>query len=56
MLLTRVSYTLFVVRQSYQKNFCDGLEMKFRSPIRGMKQLAHRKQLRKAILLVFTFA
>jgi len=55
MLLTRVSYTLFVVRQSYQRNFCDGLEMKFRSPLGGIQQLVHQKQLRKALLLVFTF-
>ena len=55
MLLTRVSYKLFVVRQSYHRNFCDGFEMKFRSSIGGIKQLVHHKQLRKAILLVFTF-
>jgi len=55
MLLTRASYTLFVVRQSYQRNFCDGLEMEFRSPIGGIQQLVHEKQLRKALLLVFTF-
>ena len=33
MLLTIVSYILFLVCQSYQRNFCDGLEMKLTPPL-----------------------
>jgi len=32
--------------------FCDGLEMKFTSPLGGIHQTVRQKQLRKALLLV----
>jgi len=37
MLQTRVSYTVFVARQRYQK-FWDGRTMKFTSPLGGIQQ------------------
>jgi len=38
MLQTRGNYTVFVASQRCQRNFCDGLEMKFTSPLGGIQQ------------------
>jgi len=38
MLQTRARYTVFVARQIYERNFCDGLEIKFTSPSSEIQQ------------------
>jgi len=52
MLQSRAEYAVFIGCQSYQRNFCDGLEMKFTSPLGGIQQAGAAKQLERAFLLV----
>jgi len=51
MLQMTVSYTVFVARQSYLRNFCDGLGSLHHHQVVYSK-LVRQKQLQKALLLV----
>jgi len=53
-LQSRAEYTVFVACQSYHRNFCDGLEMKFTSPLGGIKQAGAAEAAGKSITPCFT--
>jgi len=56
MLHTGVSYTAFVARQRYQMGiFAMVLKWSLHHHYVGYSKLVRQKQLRKALLLVFTF-
>jgi len=55
MLQSRAKYTVFVVCQSYQRNFCDGLEMKLTPPLDRIQhagETAGKETAEKALLLI----
>jgi len=56
MLLTRLSYTVFVARQNYQRGiFSMVLKRSLHCQWVGYSKLVHQKQLRRALHFVFTF-
>jgi len=55
MLQLRAKYTVFVACQLYQKNFCDGLEMKFTSPLGVIQQAGAPETAAKSVTPCFTF-
>jgi len=54
MLQSRAEYTAFIACQSYQRNFCDGLEMKVASPLGGIQQAGAAEAAGKSISPCFT--
>ena len=55
MLQTRASYTVFVARQNYQRKFCDGLEIKFSSPLGDIQQAGAPETVAKSVTPCFAF-
>jgi len=56
MLQTRTSYTVFVARQNYQMKFCDGLEIKYTSPLGKIQQASVPETVAKNVTPCFTFS
>jgi len=54
MLQSRAKYTVFVACQSYQRNFCDGLEIKFTSPLGVIQQDGASETAAKSVSPCFT--
>jgi len=56
MLQTTVSFTVFVARQSYRRGiFCDGLEMKFTSPLGRIQQAGAPETVAKSVVNCYLF-
>jgi len=45
-------YSICSMPRLLERNFCDGLNMAFTSPLGGVKQAGSQKQLRKAVIVV----
>jgi len=54
MLQSRAKYAI-QMSELLERNFCDGLEMKFTSPLRGIQQLADLETAAESITPRFTF-
>ena len=54
MLQSRAKYTVFIACQSYQTNFCDGLEMKLTPPLDGIQQAGATETAAKSVTPCFT--
>jgi len=52
---SKIQATVFVACQSYQTNFCHGLEMKFASPSGGIQQAGTPETVAKNVTPCFTF-